>query len=113
MIKDDEIEKARGQYVVEHWDPVADSYDIGAIWQAGARWALSQYPGLDWKRPEEEMPNHEERVLTYSSIGFEFVSAIFLRLTNGAMWDANEIDLRVEDVLAWARIPLPKWLEEK
>jgi len=114
---DEEIQQAAAEHaqdiqtiIPEH----AAQHAFGAH-LAGARWALSQTTTLKWKRPEEELPTLEDdNVHVCTAMGVW--PTYFSHVDNAWCYAAprpgpNPIDW--SKVIAWARIPLPAWLEGK
>lgn len=79
---------------------------------AGANWAR-EHCGLQWKRPEEEMPEDgESGIIVFTDrrmlMNIFWISDARCR----GYWEGSLMrKLHWCDVLAWARIELPEWVE--
>lgn len=72
-------------------------------------------PFLDWWKPSELMPDENETVLIVSSaVGLVTDVACYLgRGKDGAhRWLLTNVDIDPNGIVAWARVPLPAWLDD-
>lgn len=106
MITDEEIEKWAAEYVAGL--PI-DFYEISDHWLSGFKTALRNY-GVQWKKPEEEMPEDMEDVLCLWWVDGENWDASMGRYQVLVKCWADSASAR-RNPLAWARIELPEWVK--
>jgi hypothetical protein len=107
---DEEIEKWADQYEAIAQD---DAYRVQDHWVSGFKTAIANYRGLDWKRPEEELPAEVDYDLMIICCPIPEVqqlkAAIFYQNTFAIDCNGRYQNIPTCQVKAWGKPKFPEW----